>query len=497
MTRVNFEPEGDAVESPPTETQRLLPSTGTSPEGHRSHINSRTLWKIYAIIFFANMGVQILGPAQTRIYETIYCAQWYKNHPLDDSIQHLGQIPEFLCKIKEVQQPVSSLKGWLECFGAIPGLLLSIPMGILVDSIGRKYVGLLVVTTLWLTQVWIAFISWFDGAISLRYIWCGSFVYLFGGGVIVAEIVIACILTDISSKEELTVNFLRTSAFNAFAKTCGPIIAAILMRYDPWLAIYTGLAMLLFTVILIIHVPETLQLREGFEATQRGHATKWFSNITWKETRESLREVMKIWSDWRLCFVALTYPFRMLAYALSDLIQRYVSNRYGWTLADATLLYSIQAAGAGILLFTLLPWISHQIDMRYSWSTIHKNVVLSRASLLVLAIAYVTIGIAFNIPMLIVGLFVESMSTGLQSTMKTLASALVEGEGQGKVFSLLAMVETLSTMLAFPLSASLFNLGLQKGGGAWLGLPYDMTALLAFVCFLSMCLLTFEARMRI
>ena len=269
------------------------------------------------------------------------------------------------------------------------------------------------------------------------------------------------------------------------------------MRYDPWLAIYTGLAMLLSTVILIINVPETLQLREGWEATQRGHATKWFADITWKDTRESLREVMKIWSDWRLCFVALTYPFRMLAYALSDLIQRYVSNRYGWTLADATLLYSIQAAGAGIMLFTFLPWISHQIDMRYSWSTIHKNVVLSRGSLLVLAIAYTTIGIAFNIPILIVGLFVESMSTGLQSTMKTLASALVEGEGQGKVFSLLAMVETLSTMLAFPLSATLFNLGLQKGGGAWLGLPYDVTALLAFVCFLLMCLLTFEARVRI
>lgn len=269
------------------------------------------------------------------------------------------------------------------------------------------------------------------------------------------------------------------------------------MRYDPWLAVYTGLALILLTVFLVIDVPETLQPSRGIEATQTGHARRWFPEITWKDTQESLRDVMKVWSDWRLCFVALTYPFRMLCYALSDLIQRYVSNRYGWTLADATLLYSIQAAGAGVMLFTFLPWISHQIDRRYSWSVVRKNVILSRASLLVLAIGYATIGLASTTPILVVGLLIESMSTGLQATMKSLASALVEGEGKGKVFSLLAVVETLSTMMAFPLSATLFNLGLQKGGGAWLGLPYDATALLAFVSFLWMCLLRFEARVRI
>lgn len=191
MTLDNPDPEGAAGEIPPTETQRLLASTNTCPEDPRSHTNSRTLWKIYAIIFFVNMGIQILGPAQIRIYESIYCSQWYKDHPLDDSILLLGQIPEQLCKIKEVQQPVSTLKGWLEFFGAIPGLVLSIPMGILVDSIGRRYVGIAVISTIWLAQVWAAFISWLDGAVPLHYIWFGSVLYLFGGGAIVAEMVIA------------------------------------------------------------------------------------------------------------------------------------------------------------------------------------------------------------------------------------------------------------------------------------------------------------------
>lgn len=285
-----------------------------------------------------------------------------------------------------------------------------------------------------------------------------------------------------------------------FGKVIGPIIAATLMRFDPWLAIYTGLAFLLGTMLLMVTIPETLASRvvlEGDEHVQPRTRRSRMPEFSWKDTRESLKDNLKIWSDYRLVFVVLTYPFRMVCYALGDLIQRYVSDRYHWTLADATLVYSIQAVAAAVMLFTLLPMISNQIDQRFSWSIIQKNVMLSRASLLTLVVAYAVIGLAPTAPIMIIGLLIETLATGLPATMRALATALVEGADKGSVFSVLAVVETLSAMMAFPISAAFFNLGLAKGGGAWLGFPYDAISVGAAIAFLAMCLLRFERRIRV
>jgi len=285
-----------------------------------------------------------------------------------------------------------------------------------------------------------------------------------------------------------------------FAKVIGPVIAATLMRYNPWLAIYLGLGFLFGTSILMTTFPETLASRVGFEADrdeQAGPPTSNIPKFSWKDTRQSLKEVMKIWSDYRLIFVALTYPFQMVCYALGDLVQRYVSDRYHWSLADATLLYSVQAIASAAMLFSLLPIVSAQIDRRFSLSVIQKNVVLLRVSLLVLVIAYAVIGLAPTAAILIIGLLIETLATGLPAAMRALASALVESADTGRVFAVLAVVETLSAMIAFPLSAALFNLGLAKGGGIWLGLPYDMISIGAAISCLIMCLLRFERRIRV
>jgi len=195
--------------------------------------------------------------------------------------------------------------------------------------------------------------------------------------------------------------------------------------------------------------------------------------------------------------VALMYPFKMVHFALDDLVQRYVSDRYGWTLADATLLYSIQAVSTTLMLLVILPFMSDQIDRWYSLSVLQRNVVLTRTSLVILAFAYLAIGLAPNIPTMIIGLFVETLATGLPSAMRALAAALVAHEDKGRVYSVLAVAETLSAIVAYPVTAQLFNIGLAKGGGAWLGLPYDVIALGAAMAFGVMCLLRFERRMRV
>ena len=274
------------------------------------------------------------------------------------------------------------------------------------------------------------------------------------------------------------------------------------MRFDPWLAIYCGLAFLAITVMLAATVPETLhwgtyrrEQSDAHEPRQEDHDDTSHGYTTSRQL--GIRRLVKIWTDWRLVFVALTYPFRLVCYALGDLLQRYVSDRYGWTLADATFIYSLQAIAAGLVLFTLLPFICGQIDRRTTFSTIQKNVVLSRIALVAMVIAYAVIGLAPNAAIMIIGLLVETLSTGFASTLRAIATALIDDSDRGRVFSVLAVAEALSHMMAYPLTAALFNTGLEKGGGIWLGLPYDVISVAAGLCFMVMCLVRFERPLRV
>src|ERR1700761_4379252 len=181
-------------------TLLAAPSSGTRPN-HESRPYSKLLLKIYVIVFCVNLGVQVLQPAQTQIYESIYCSQWYKRHPLA-GLPADGTIPESYCKLAPIQTQISTLKGWLEFFSAAPGLVLSIPMGMLTDKIGRRYLTIIGVMVLCLTQVWTTFVTWFGGRIPLRAIWLGAGLNLFSGGPIVIELLyVVCHRLSIESVE--------------------------------------------------------------------------------------------------------------------------------------------------------------------------------------------------------------------------------------------------------------------------------------------------------
>lgn len=268
------------------------------------------------------------------------------------------------------------------------------------------------------------------------------------------------------------------------------------MRVDPWLAVYCGLACFAITLILATTVPETLHKQKSAQPDLIESDPRCSNPEHQRPHPFALQRLVKVWSDWRLVFVALTYPFRLVCYALGDLLQRYVSDRYGWTLANATFVYSLQAVVAGLVLFTLLPFASSQIDQKFTFSILQKNVILSRASLLVLVIAYALIGLAPTPSIMIIGLLVETLSTGFPATLRAIAAALIGDDDRGRVFSVLAIAETLSIMMAYPVTAALFNIGIEKGGGPWLGLPYDIISVAAAVAFTVMCLFRFERRAR-
>ncbi len=138
------------------ETVPLL-STATSPAstkpGQTQQHRTRTYLVTLSLLVALNLGDVVLGPATARIYESVYCHEWYRNH--DPSLIGPGGVEESNCKIPNVQRDVSSLVGFKELFDAMPGLLLAIPFGILADKYGRKWLFVLNLFCMLCRYLWV------------------------------------------------------------------------------------------------------------------------------------------------------------------------------------------------------------------------------------------------------------------------------------------------------------------------------------------------------
>jgi MFS-type transporter involved in bile tolerance (Atg22 family) len=186
------------------------------------------------------------------------------------------------------------------------------------------------------------------------------------------------------------------------------------------------------------------------------------------------------------------YPVRMMCMAVLDLLPRYVSYRYHWSFASATYLLSLEALGAAFCLLILLPVVSENLERSFELGAVQKNVVLARLSLGILSVSLLLEGLAPTIPTLICGLLVGTLGAGAPSALRALAGSLIDHKDTGKVFAGLAVAETLGRMAAYPTVAGLYNVGIGKGGGAWLGMPFDITGLVLGISTVVMCLLKFD-----
>lgn len=269
-------------------------------------------------------------------------------------------------------------------------------------------------------------------------------------------------------------------------KIIGPSLCGWLMKFSPWYPILLALLLSLLSSILTFTIPETLDKPSKQPELDQDHT--FFTELT-----TSLRDLVTIWSDTRLLFLALLAPLRMLSAALDELMQRYVSVRYHWTLANATFLYSIQAGIATMMLFLVLPAISNTIDTRFpKIGSIRKNVCILEPSLILIATGLGIEGFAPTVAVLILGLVVMTLGCGALSSVRSLAGTLVPQEDNGRIFSGLAIAETLGTMVAYPTIAALFNKGLDLGTDLALGLPFYVTSGAVLIVAILLLFVRFE-----
>jgi len=73
----------------------------------------RVIILLLLYVVFLDLGYELIVPAQTRVFEQIYCRLYYEKHDPGLIGDHgNGQIDEKLCKNDVIQGEVAMLKGW-------------------------------------------------------------------------------------------------------------------------------------------------------------------------------------------------------------------------------------------------------------------------------------------------------------------------------------------------------------------------------------------------
>lgn len=153
------------------ESTPLLPKLPTGSDHSTTDRNALLTRQTIAIrvsvivilsVLLVEIGDYMLQAPLARTLEDILCRDYYSSAPLSGfSEAPRLSIPESHCKNDVIQGKLAMLRGWDGTLACIPGLIMSVPFGVLADKIGRKAVLFMSLIGIGLGLVWVQVICKF------------------------------------------------------------------------------------------------------------------------------------------------------------------------------------------------------------------------------------------------------------------------------------------------------------------------------------------------
>ena len=340
----------------------------------------------------------------------------------------------------------------------------------------------------------------------------GSVLQMFGGGVPVAMSILYAMAADVTSEKDRYVlkwevakrehclltrfhvcrgaSFLILTFGAAAGGLAGPPLAGKLMELvNPWLPIGVVVILSPFVFLTIAFVPETLQRKKADDdADSLASAVKKHVSKSFKELGSSFG----LLKNFNIVLVMTTFFIQSpLMVAYSTILVQYVSEHFGWTIAQTSYLLSplgvlnlIILAGLPVLAEMLMSDRTHH---RIRLSAFGKDAFLARLTLVFLIVGAIIEFISGSLAVFIFGLFIGTFGAGLSPLGRALLTHYVDSEHTSRLMSLISMVETIGSFFGGPLLAYWFDVGHRKGEG-WTGLPF---LYIACLCTLTLVCLLF------
>ncbi|PQE32712.1 major facilitator superfamily transporter protein [Rutstroemia sp. NJR-2017a WRK4] len=442
---------------------------------------------VLATLFWIEFGGYLMAVPGLRIYEDIICHHYYDNLHGDGNVMEDGNIDESMCKIDSIQNELSTIVAALHFLEAIPGLVTTIPYGMLMDRIGRKPIFILAMAGVVLDVMWRNMVMWFWRTLPLRLVLIGPVFTLIGGGSSVGSMAFFAITIDFTAEDKRTDIFFLAAATNLITELIAPSMAAILMAKSPWIPLILGTCVLTIGSLLILFIPETLNVPPQTTTASQPNSSPSSHGFPSSSKRQgsllirmrdqfstSLRNLISSFSILDsvplilLLGTSIIQPFTIQSV---DISLRYVSNRFHFSLRYSSFLWSLRAAVQIILYLIMIPSLSYIMTNQLHVPSSKKDLYLAQASILILTIGSVLIAASPTLPLAVLGMTVFTLGTGYLPLARSLMTRLVDQRHTGRLYAAVAFVETIGKLIAGPGLAQLYIVGLRLKG-AWAGLPF-------------------------
>ncbi|KAJ9483350.1 hypothetical protein VN97_g10057 [Penicillium thymicola] len=459
------------------ETAPLLGSHTIKPSQHPKKL----LISIVCVIFLlsADFGFFMSTAPQMAVYEEIICRDYQATLVPPEANP---------CKSDAVQGELALVIGYQNTFDVLPGLILSLPYGVMSDRWGRRPLLYLSLLGILLGEIWVRIVCLWSTVIPLRMVWLSAVFKIIGGGDQVLMAIAMVIVADVFHEDERATALFRLQSCVQIAEILATPLSAYLMTFGPMVPYTLSIGIIILGSIPALFLPETLkhpkQTGVNEEASEQDSESER-SQPPRKQTvlqevirqvREFARSTRFIWTDTNICLMVFVMFVTMMTRQSTNLLLQYVSKKFDWSISRASLLISLRGIFSLVTYLVIMPILSFLATKHLNLRGKHSDHFMSKGSGVLSIIGFAVISIAPTPAILIGGQVILSMGSAFIITTRSLATSLVQIDHAGTLYSAIAIAQGVGTLISGPLFANLFRLGMHLGT-VWMGLPFFQASL--------------------
>ncbi|KPA38350.1 mfs transporter [Fusarium langsethiae] len=409
----------------------------------------------------------------SQILESILCRQYHDTS--DPSLD-----PR--CKDETVQGELSMLLSMRATFELLPTVVFSIPYGIAADMYGRKPVIILATMGCVLYGILNLVICWYPGIFPLHLFWAVPIVYIVGGGPLVPVMMIYAMASDVVPESRRSGVFIVLSTGLVFGTLLSGPATYYLMPKGEWNAIYISVWFQVLGVIITCFLPETLTTRKEQSDTNTPRGRHSTTSTLRSKSQEllvklftSLRQIFS--SDTTVTLFVVSLLFIDVGEDIASIItKQYAAKRFQLTWPEAGVITSMKSIAQLVLCLVVLPF-AQKLMRQHRVSAIRQDARIARTCLIILLIAYFMAGLADSLVVFITAIVMSAVNFCLNPALRSLLLTMAHNAGAGTVLSAVEALNAMSAVVAGPLMAEGFRLGISWGG-KWIGLHWFLAMLI-------------------
>ncbi|KAH8125265.1 MFS general substrate transporter [Trichoderma asperelloides] len=441
------------------------------------------------LVYLHHFTDELISVPTNRLIEYAVCARYNRSQITTD------YIPELDCKLEPVQKHVVYLLGWFYSIECLPSIITAIFWGYVADKLGRRHVLLLGLLGRVLSMLWMLAVGFWKETIPVELILFAPLLKFIGGGSRVFTSMIMSIASDATQKSQRTKLFFFMALVMDIANLTAPPAESATLAKDLWLPFQLSGGLFGLLLLNIWAIPESRN--HGYTTNPaidaRGERenllqdnTESLEQSSHMESRELERStifnrVFNLAKHQSVGVLLVVSLLKQTAFFSESFFVQYASERFKIVYSQAAWFNGVQATGAILALGLLLPTITRYLEHRLN-SSLRADLIITKASLGSLVLAYSSVRWAWSIPSFAIGVFFCGVGEGAEPALQGFVSSLVAPSQHATLFTTMTLLESTGRIFGSPFMAFLLRVG-RDGQGNPNGLIFLVAAALFLASF--------------